>query len=555
MRNGLREWCAQGAAWWIERNPMYLLSAACMAVGARMLLVSPSGRAGAIGLILLTLGVLQLYEWAVTSILLVLHRSRRSPEDERSLLLVAALFWTGPMAATAEMTARGGSLGLACAAGACVIALLELVVVGRRLGLEISLWSRAAASACVVLLAAAPPLLKVPDPADGRNEIYLYVCWWVLAGIALLTLGSVRRRLPRRSPLPISPPDLNTELAMLTIVIGATAAQLYAMNYAFFGHAQAFYGAPLMLVVAAVGVEWLARTAGRPRLTTVFGLLPAFAIVTANAGFAPEVPVRLLPRVLADPLLTALTLAGMVWWYGRLRLGSNWMMHAGSAAFAGAGWRGMLVFAPDAPAIRLLPTSPPGESRDLIVVALYAAIAYLLVVALLRRRSVEALAAVAVHQIAVCLLVWERTPADDVLIALTFCWHWLVWIHLLNWWPRTWVVLCPIALMVAVTWVYDFAEAQRWYARAHAAAMLVPLVVASASWPWMRYRAITAGVAAAHGTFYAARWIIGGDHPQEAIVVLVSFVLLGVGASVSWHKRSLLELTRRRSEPQAEPPV
>src|SRR5262245_26100443 len=86
--------------WWVQHNPNYLLSAACMAIGARLLLVSPHTRAGDIGAVLLTLGVLQLYEWAVAGVLVLLHHSRRSPEDHRMLLLVTALFWTGPLAAT-----------------------------------------------------------------------------------------------------------------------------------------------------------------------------------------------------------------------------------------------------------------------------------------------------------------------------------------------------------------------------------------------------------------------------------------------------------------------
>lgn len=59
MNAGALAGIRSGTNWWIRRNPSYLLSAACMAVGARLLLVEPGSRAGDIGLILLTLGVLQ----------------------------------------------------------------------------------------------------------------------------------------------------------------------------------------------------------------------------------------------------------------------------------------------------------------------------------------------------------------------------------------------------------------------------------------------------------------------------------------------------------------
>ena len=89
-----------------------------MAVGARLYLVSPGSYAGDLGLILITSrAFLQAYKWAVMSILLLLHRSRRSPEDEPSLLLVAALFWTGPLAAVTELSTRDAHQGLLAAIG------------------------------------------------------------------------------------------------------------------------------------------------------------------------------------------------------------------------------------------------------------------------------------------------------------------------------------------------------------------------------------------------------------------------------------------------------
>src|SRR5262245_15636111 len=100
-------------AWAIQRNPTYLVSAGLMTAGTRLFLVRSSGATGDIGVILLTLGLLQLYEWAVGGILLALFRARRSPEDIPSLLLVATLFWTGPMAATIEMIALRQEWGIA----------------------------------------------------------------------------------------------------------------------------------------------------------------------------------------------------------------------------------------------------------------------------------------------------------------------------------------------------------------------------------------------------------------------------------------------------------
>jgi hypothetical protein len=147
-----------------------------MAVGARLYLVQPNTPVGDIGVILVTLGVLQVYEWAVTAILLLLHRWRRSPEDEPSLLLVAALFWTGPLAATVELSARQAREGLLCAVGVLVFALIELFIVRRSLALGLSGPTRVLAVACFVLLVVAPAVLHVEN-GPGTNELFLYGCW------------------------------------------------------------------------------------------------------------------------------------------------------------------------------------------------------------------------------------------------------------------------------------------------------------------------------------------------------------------------------------------
>lgn len=224
-------WYARGVVWWLRRNPLYLMSAACMAVGARLYLVSPGSYAGDAGLILVTLGVLQFYKWAVTGILLLLHRSRRSPEDEPSLLLVAALFWTGPMAATIEMSAVQAEKGLLFSIAVLLFALLELAVVHRAIVLQLSFASRLLGGACLLLLVIAPWRLHV-DTAAGTNEIFLYLCWWLLGAVALLALGGIRAA----SPAQLAAGTVHRELAFVAIVLAATATHLVGMNYAFVGH-------------------------------------------------------------------------------------------------------------------------------------------------------------------------------------------------------------------------------------------------------------------------------------------------------------------------------
>ena len=532
------------AGWWIQRNPMYLLSAACMALGARLYLVSPSTRAGDGGVILLTLGILQAYEWAVTAVLLALNRRGRSPEDRPSLLLVAALFWTGPMAATAEMTVHNWTLGLICAVAACVIAFAELAAVHRLLGWRFSLTGRAAAAACVLLLAVAPPLLRVPESVNGRNEVGLYAAWWLLAGIGLAGLASVRHHLSRGGERGVR--ELGCELAMLGLTAGAAAAHLAGMNYAYFGHAQWFYASPLLVVVSMVMMDALGRTRREPTtwmqaaLRWVAALLPVIAVVLAHGRFDEHLPLKLLPGFLRDPLLGVLVLAGLGWWFGFRRLGDVKLLHAGSVAMGWAAMRGLRVFA-TAPATLDVPAAGPDAVRNLVVIGLYLLAIYLLCIAAIRRCRGEAMAAVMVHQVAWTLMWWDRTPADVLIVCISAGWCWLACLHLLGR-PSLMVNAVPLMFLALVAWGYDFAPELCWYARAHAAAMMLVLVVVALLRPASRYALLTGVTGLANGLFYSGRWIGDRENAVAAFVVIAAFLLLAAGATISWRKHALLEV-------------
>jgi len=305
MVDGIRGELARWVEWMLRRNPLYLLSAVLVAVGARLYLVSPSAAPGDIGLIVTTLVVVQVYEWGVSGLLVLLHRSRRSPEDKPSLLLVAVVFWTGPMAATIEMTALRAELGTIVAAGACLIALGELLSVQRMLGIRMTIAGQLVGAACVVLLAVVPPFLRVSDGGARFSELYLYAAWWMLGALALLSLGSIwshRQASDRvgrsvRAALP-----LGSELAFIAMVVAASAAHLVGMNHAFFCHASLFYASPLIIAVSVVAVEYLVtkRLWHHPLLLAA-STLPVIALILAASPFDEDVPVGRGPVWFRDP--------------------------------------------------------------------------------------------------------------------------------------------------------------------------------------------------------------------------------------------------------------
>lgn len=546
MVAGSRSWCARGLNWWIRRNPLYLLSAAAMALGARWYLVTPDAAAGDVRLILLTLAVLQLYELAVSGVLILLHRRNKSPEDQPSLLLVAALFWTGPMVATVEMTARHGSAGIGFAAAAALIALVELQTVRRTVGLRLSLWSQVAASACVLLLAAAPVRLRVPHGTAGTDELALYACWWLLSGIMLLTIAALRAP-ARRERAATSPETMrrtvHVELAFLVMVFTASAAHLWGMNYAFFANARAFYASPVLVALAIVLYEYLGRLGIRSSvLWALCTLPPLVAIGLAADGFHPQVPVQVLPWVLRDPLLTTLLLAAAAWWFGAERGRHPRLLHLGSLALVAAAFRGIdLPAAPPAGIDGLWAIAP--YSRDEAAIVGYALTAYLLAIAWLRRSRGEVLAALVIHAAAFTSVIWERTDADLMLAGLLGGWSWLAALHVLwrrpNWRAAVW----PVAGLVGITCVLGVQPELRWLAASHAVGMVLVLVTIGWLWPWTRYRTVGAVVATAFLTLAIGRSLAQGTHPKAAIAVLSAFLLLAAGSALSWYKRGVLALT------------
>lgn len=539
-----REWCAHAASWWIKRNPTYLLSAASMAVGAKLYLHAPDARTGDVGLMLGTLGVLQAYELAVAGVLTLLQRIKRSRVDRSSLLLVVAVFWTAPLAATVELMQDHYKLGLGLAVTAAVIAGFEMRFVARVIGMRLSPAARLAAGLCLGLLIVAPVRLRIGVHAAGTDELALYACWWLLALIALLAIPALRWQARRVTDAATSREHRRLECSFLIVLVAATATQLYAMNYAFFGNGRAFYCAALLGAACVAAFEWLALHGVRhPAAIGASAVLPAIGIALATQGFAPGVPADQLSIGLRDPLLAALLVGAAAWWFGSVRLRSAALLHAGSAAALAAGWSilpefGMTSFV--YPAAWQVQTPMPypfcGFAFGLAV--------YLLAVSLLRRGRIEALAALVALTAAIGSLVFGRTEADTMIIVLAVGWAWLVATHLFGscarWWHRT----APVALLLVAGCFYELDGALGWIARSHTLGMSTLFIIVGWRFPNTAYRLAGMLAGSVWLLFIGVRALTGSPHASAALACAFAFLLLAAGALISWHKPRLLRRTK-----------
>lgn len=539
------------AVWLLHRNPLYLLSAAAMALGARLLLVHPDTRAGDLGNILLTLVVLQLYEVVVTGILLTLHSFRKSPEDIPSLLMVAVIFWTGPLVATSELIARDHEAGIGLSLGLLCLAVGEFEFVRRRLKLQLSGYCRAVAACTLVLVAMLPPLLVSQSPSGRANELTHLAGWWGLAAIVLLAAHAVRyldRRVENRDrgmlQRGLNIGEISTtvlsEFSFLGLLIATTCAHLIAMNHAFFLHATAAYAAPTVILLTVVFVEGIRVLRWRlPEMCVPIIGFPALGLLLASSGFDPKFVEPLLPRGLRQPIQIAGILAGLTWWYAAWRGHGTFFLHLGSATVAVFGAYLIQSVMSEA---RPIAGEAIAASTSQIKIAwiAVAAATYFAISAIIRRSRLEGMLALVLIATAAILPTWRQVSWDRSLAGIVIFWSWLAMLLFFYRQFSSEQIIWWTAYGVLMTIVLDFHDPSRTAIRVHAP--LIPLALAAIGY-WLgrkEYVLLALSTLLTIGVFLLGREAVRREVSAAAVVVLGSFTLLAFAAVVSWFKREIM---------------
>jgi len=529
--------CLALTEWIVRSNPAYLISACFVALGARYYLADPTDPAGDMFIIILTLVALQLYEWSVGSVLLLLHRARRSPEDLRSLLLVSTLFWTGPMAATIEMAVYRPSLGLAISIGVSLIAIAEVIAINRILRLSFGASLLSISIACAAFLTVATALMTSAPANAGVTEIYLYALWWGLAAL-MLPLPRILRR--EDSPgghdanhIPLTNAFIRRGFTVITFLV--LGVHLFGMNYALFCHASLFYAAPVLLAVAYIGLALIEKQK-HVEWVWAFALLPVVSLQLGIQKFQPEVPVELLPSVLRQPLLSLLVPAALVWWYAYRRHGLRPMLHAANAAIA---YAGIHLVGDHASAWFALPGNK-------VVALSYAVAVYFALMAILHRSRGEAVIALLVNLFATVVAIQKNTPHDHLFIAVAFGWTMFLAIHIAAARPGLWSRLFALSLLLGLPWLMKDAAHLKIELGVYCHALVLMLFIFGWLAPWTRYRLIACVLLSIEAMALGVRQIAHSDNPLAAVFVIAGFALLIGGTFVSWHKERILSEINRR---------
>jgi len=538
--------CLALTEWIVRSNPAYLISACFIALGARHYLADPTDPAGDMFIIILTLVALQLYEWSVGSVLLLLHRARRSPEDLRSLLLVSTLFWTGPMAATIEMSVYRPRLGLAVSIGVSLIAIAEVIAINRMLRLNFGSALQTVSIACAVFLTIATALMTSAPAHAGVTEIYLYALWWALAALMIPLPRILRRKddtnFENTNCIPLTNAMIRRGFMVITFLV--LGVHLFGMNYALYCHASLFYAAPALLAIAYIGLALIKKSKHIEWVWALAGL-PFIAIILGRGQFRPEVPVELLPEFLRQPFLSLLVPAALVWWYAYRRHGLRPLLHAANAAMAYAG-------------IELIGDAAFGWlalPENKVIALSYAVAIYFALMALLHRSRIEGAVALLINLFATVVAIKAYAPHDQLLITIAIGWTMFLGIHIVVARPGLASRLFAVGLLLGLPWLVRDADQFKTELSVYCQAIIMMLFIFGWLAPWTRYRTIAGAIVLIEATAIGARQVVLSENPLAAIFVIAGFALLIGGTLVSWHKERLLQEIRQRLETPPTPPV
>ncbi len=533
------------AQWFIRRNPLYIISAVLMAIAARFLLVNPDHPAGNQGVIFLTLLALLVYQWTVGLVILVLHRTRRAPEDLPSLLFVAGLFWTGPLAATVELTALDLQLGTLIATGVALIAFADLIILCGCLQLRFHTTTYLGSALCLGSLVWLSSAVRAANASAGKHELVFYGGFWLFA-FSILAFAMAPPPKPRKFVLDeqATLPGLPVEYAFIALVIAAGIAQLFGINHAMYCNAKPLYFAPILLSLAAIGFAWTGRMeSGRGWAIAAVSALPIAAAILARGLFHNNVPVLDLPVWFQRPLPIVLFASAGIYLFGAWCHRDKFLMHA--AAFS-------LVIAMNTSHVPIifsanelgLSVEAIRSPRNMTSMLLGLITLYLFVTALIQRSRIDVGLAL-VTALAVSFLQSERLHKHEgPLNILAVGWFLFAVAHLSKTKLSFFVRLLPVLLVLGCSWRLTYHTDAAGIARASLVLMMLLLFAAGLLWRWTHYLPTAIVLTAVCGIAAGRNTLRDSVTVRSTIAVISSFTTLALGAWVSWRKEHWLAQDR-----------
>ena len=294
-----------------DRNPFFLLSAASMFVGYRLVIAAVNSAPGEWRPLLSLIVTMQVYEAVLIALALFLIARRGLVRDGWILLGIESLFLVDGTNLNAELFTALPRLGSAVSAACFALAVVKIAVVCRGLRLRVTPATALFGAAQLAVLFALPGLFRLMR-SDGANVSpgRIYAVWWAVGG--LMAVGAaVARRDPRTAghPLAALPGRLYLLVPLVSLLV-----HLAGENRVYWVHFEPANLTPVLLAAVA-GVH---RGRWHPaQLQWSVGLIAAAVVATVLTDHDAALTGRLV-GVDVTPLrlafvAAAVAAAGVAW--------------------------------------------------------------------------------------------------------------------------------------------------------------------------------------------------------------------------------------------------
>ncbi len=258
-----------------DRNPFYLISAACMLGGCLALTNSLSWLSLPLERLLLLIATINIYEAALIGLALLLLK-RRLMRDGNILLILEAFFLVDVSFLNAEVATANFHLGILISILLFALAILKLRLIMRALGADLSPARFTNVMLQIAALLTIPCVLRGIDHGSVSSACF-YIIWWIVGLLPVIEEITLTARGSAHVSHLSGAAALFVSLPLISLI-----AHVGILHYVYGAEYFGAMAAPLLLGLAILLKRATASSIGtRQQLLAVRALLPIAAVIVS----------------------------------------------------------------------------------------------------------------------------------------------------------------------------------------------------------------------------------------------------------------------------------